>query len=265
LHPGSIPGEASNGGGRRKPTGTAVFVDKLEGAARASVSGSRMESDYSGQRLRMVDGQLRTTDVTSAAVLEAMLSVPREEFLDVSKRPLAYIDEDLIVAPAGRGGVSRYMMEPSPFAKLLQLAEIGPADFVLDVGCCTGYSSAVLSRLASSVVALESDGTLADLASANLVRLGYDNVAVVRGPLDLGYPAEAPYDVIILGGAVQVVPDGLLAQLKEGGRLVAVEGSGNAGRARLYLKSGDTVTARNAFNCAIKPLPGFERARTFEF
>lgn len=224
-----------------------------------------MESDYSGQRLRMVDGQLRTTDVTSPAVLEAMLSVAREEFLDASKRPLAYIDEDLVVLPAGRDSPVRYLMEPSPFAKLIQLAEIDPSDFVLDVGCSTGYSAAVLSRLASSVVALESDGTLADAAAANLTRLGHDNVAVVRGALEQGYAAEAPYDVIFLGGSVQFVPDALLAQLKEGGRLVAVEGSGNAGRARLYLRSGDTVAARNAFNCAIKPLPGFERAPAFEF
>ncbi len=223
-----------------------------------------MESDYSGQRVRMVDGQLRTTDVTSAAVLDAMLTVPREEFVDAPRRPLAYIDEDLIVLPGG-DGPGRYLMEPSPFAKLVQLAEVGPSDFVLDVGCCSGYSSAVLSRLASSVVALESDDALADLAAANLSRLGYDNVAVVRGALEKGYPAEAPYDVIFLGGSVQIVPEALLEQLKDGGRLVAVEGTGNAGRARVYLKSGDTATARNAFNCAIKPLPGFERAATFRF
>lgn len=224
-----------------------------------------MESDYTGQRLRMVDCQLRTTDVTSPSVLEAMLSVPREEFVEPAKRPLAYIDEDLIVLPAGRGGQGRYLMEPSPFAKLLQLAEIAPSDFVLDVGCCTGYSSAVLSKLASSVVALESDQTLADAAAANLSRLGYDNVAVVRGPLQEGYAAEAPYDVIVLGGSVDFVPDALLAQLKDGGRLVAVEGRGNAGRARIYLRTGEAVAARNAFNCAVKPLPGFERTLAFEF
>lgn len=223
-----------------------------------------MESDFSGHRLRMVDGQLRTTDVNSPAVLDAMLSVPREEFVDAPRRSLAYIDEDLIVLPGGEGQ-GRYLMEPSPFAKLVQLAEVGPSDFVLDVGCCSGYSSAVFSRLASSVVALECDDALADLAAANLSRLGYDNVAVVRGALERGYPAEAPYDVIFLGGSVQVVPEALLDQLKDGGRLVAVEGGGNAGRARVYLKSGETVTARNAFNCAIKPLPGFERAVAFEF
>jgi len=223
-----------------------------------------MEVDYAQHRLRMVDGQLRTTDVTDAAILEAMLVVPREEFVDPARRALAYIDEDVPTASAD-GGPQRYLMEPSPFAKLVQLADIGPGDFVLDVGCGTGYSSAVLSRLASSVVALETDADLADRAAATLTRLGFDTVAVVKGRLSEGYAAEAPYDVIFLGGAVEFVPDALLAQLKDGGRLVAVEGTGNSGKARLYVKTDGIITGRSVFNAAIKPLPGFERVRTFQF
>ncbi|MEQ1953613.1 protein-L-isoaspartate O-methyltransferase [Mesorhizobium sp. CN2-181] len=224
-----------------------------------------MEADYAQRRIRMVDGQVRTTDVTSTALLDAMLAVPREAFVGASRRDLAYIDEDIEIAPAQAGGSPRYLMEPSPFAKLVQLAEILPSDFVLDVGCGTGYSAAVLSRLASSVVALESDQALADLASENLAGLGCDNVAVVRGPLPGGYADESPYDVIFVGGAVEVQPDSLLSQLKDGGRLVVVEGSGNAGKARLYSKWNGVVTGRSAFNAAIKPLPGFERAYTFQF
>ncbi|MDQ6437913.1 protein-L-isoaspartate O-methyltransferase [Mesorhizobium sp. LHD-90] len=224
-----------------------------------------MEADYAQRRIRMVDGQVRTTDVTSAALLDAMLAVPREAFVAAGRRDLAYIDEDVEIAPAAGGNPPRYLMEPSPFAKLAQLAEIAPADFVLDVGCGTGYSSAVLSRLASSVVALESDGILADIAAGNLAALGCDNVAVVKGPLQEGYAAEAPYDVIFLGGSVETLPDALVAQLKEGGRLVAVEGGGNAGKAKLYSKWNGVVTGRSAFNAAIKPLPGFERAYTFQF
>jgi protein-L-isoaspartate(D-aspartate) O-methyltransferase len=223
-----------------------------------------MEVDYAQHRLRMVDGQLRTTDVTDAAILEAMLVVPREEFVDPARRALAYIDEDVPTASAD-GAPRRYLMEPSPFAKLVQLADIGPGDFVLDVGCGTGYSSAVLSRLASSVVALETDPDLADRAAATLTRLGFDTVAVVKGPLAQGYAAEGPYDVIVLGGAVEFVPDALLAQLKDGGRLVAVEGTGNSGKARLYVKADGIITGRSVFNAAIKPLPGFERVRTFQF
>lgn len=224
-----------------------------------------MNADFSERRVKMVDGQVRTTDVTDAAILSAMLSVPREAFVDNGQRELAYIDEDLRYGVTADADQPRYLMEPSPFAKLAQLAEIKSSDFVLDVGCGTGYSSAVLSRLASSVIALESDATLAARATETLSSLGYDNVVVVSGALPAGYPSQAPYDVIFVGGSVEQVPEALLAQLKEGGRLVAVEGRGNAGVAAVYLKNAATVTARKAFNAAVKPLPGFNRTREFEF
>ena len=224
-----------------------------------------MNADFSERRVKMVDGQVRTTDVTDAAILSAMLSVPREAFVDNGQRELAYIDEDLRYAATADAEQPRYLMEPSPFAKLAQLAEIRSSDFVLDVGCGAGYSSAVLSRLASSVIALESDATLAARATDTLSSLGYDNVVVVSGTLSAGYSSQAPYDVIFIGGSVEQIPEVLLAQLKEGGRLVAVEGRGNAGVAVVYLKNSGTVTARKAFNAAVKPLPGFNRTREFEF
>ena len=223
-----------------------------------------MDIDFSALRVKMVDGQVRTTDVTDQRLLGAMLTVPREEFVEPAQRDLAYIDEDLRYLTAG-GESPRYLMEPSPFAKLVQLAEIGAGDFVLDVGCGTGYSAAIFSNLASSVVALESDPVLAEKATAKLAALGCDNVAVVQGALESGYAKQAPYDVIFLEGSVDEVPAALLAQLKEGGRLVAVEGRGNAGVARLFVKSGETVTSRRSFNAAIKPLPGFERTAQFQF
>lgn len=211
----------------------------------------------------MVDGQVRTTDVTSAPLIEAMLTVPREAFVSAGQRDIAYIDEDIRIG--GANGAGRYLMEPSPFAKLLQLAEIDASDSALDIGCGTGYASAVLSRLAKSVVALESDPALAESASSTLSTLGYDNVAVVQGPMAQGYAAKAPYNVIFVGGSVEEVPAALLDQLAEGGRLVAVEGQGNSGVARLFFRAGGVVTGRRAFNAAIKPLPGFERSHAFEF
>jgi len=216
-------------------------------------------TDFSVLRTKMVDGQIRTTDVTDSAILEAMLTVPREAFVPPARQPLAYIDEDIEVAPG------RYLMEPSPFAKIVQLAEVGSGDVVLDVGCATGYSAAILSRLASSVVALECDPALAASAGETLSRLGHDNVAVVEGPLEQGYPSEAPYDVIFVGGAVDEVPDALLSQLKDGGRLVAVVGRGNAGVARVFTRSGEVISSRRGFNAAVQPLPGFLRAPAFQF
>ncbi|AMX93251.1 MULTISPECIES: protein-L-isoaspartate O-methyltransferase [Mesorhizobium] len=222
-----------------------------------------MSADFSELRVKMVDGQVRTTDVTSAPLLDAMLVVPREMFVGAAQRDLAYIDEDIRIA-AGADG-SRYLMEASPLAKLIQLAEINPTDSVLDVGCGTGYASAILSRLAGSVVALENDSALAETARSTLSSLGCGNVTVVQGALPQGHAAKAPYDVIFIGGSVAEVPAPLLDQLAEGGRLVAVEGQGNSGVARLFFKAGGVVTGRRAFNAAIKPLPGFERIRAFEF
>ncbi|HWK66615.1 MAG TPA: protein-L-isoaspartate O-methyltransferase [Rhizobiaceae bacterium] len=224
-----------------------------------------MNADFSQHRAKMVDGQLRTTDVTNQPLLAAMGSVPREAFVEARRQQLAYIDEDIEIAPAGAAGGARYLMEPSPFAKLVQLADVRQGDVVLDVGCGTGYSSAVLSLIAGSVIALESDSELAERAGSLLGSLGYDNVAVVQGALREGYPDEAPYDVIVIEGSVGEIPEALFAQLKEGGRLVAVEGVGNAGVAKLYVKDGDVVTGRRAFNAAVKPLPGFEKAPAFEF
>ena len=156
--------------------------------------------DFEAARVKMVDNQIRTTDVTSHEILRAFLQVPREEFLPASRRPLAYLDDDI---PLGDG---RFVMEPSPLAKLLQLAGVGKDDVVLDVGCNTGYSSAILSHLAGSVVALEEDPALAAAATDNLARLDYVTCAVVENPLVEGCRAEAPYDVIIFQGAVETLP-----------------------------------------------------------
>lgn len=223
-----------------------------------------MNIDFAGQRVKMVDGQVRTTNVTDLRIISAMLEVPREEFVPERLRPLAYIDEDIPLNSAP-GDERRYLMEPSPFAKLVQLAEIRAGDVVLDVGCGTGYSAAVLSKLCGQVIALESDSALAAQAASAFERLAYDNVALVEGSLTEGYASEAPYDVILIQGSVGKVPQSLFDQLKDGGRLVAVEGQGNAGMARLYTKSGGVVSGRNAFNAAIKSLRGFEAVCDFLF
>lgn len=221
--------------------------------------------DFTAARMKMVDNQIRTTDVTSHSVLNAFLTVPREAFLPASKRALAYIDEDMQVAPASANGPARYIMEPSPLAKLLQLAAITKDDVVLEIGCGAGYAAALLSQISGSVVAVESDEALASQASATLSELGYDNVAVVTGPLEQGYADEAPYDVIFINGAVEHVPEELLSQLREGGRLVAVVGYGNAARAEVFLRARGTTSRSSFFNASVKPLPGFAKGREFVF
>ncbi len=224
-----------------------------------------MGIDFELARSRMVDNQIRTTDVTSHAVLEAFFAVAREDFVPPKYRSLAYIDDDIPVTSEDDAAKERFLMEPSPLAKLLQLADVRKDDVVLEIGCGTGYVSALLSLLASSVVALECDQKLADEAAERLSRLGYDNVAVVTGALVDGYQPEAPYDVIFLGGAVEELPKPLFDQLRDGGRLVVVEGHGNASRANLYVRDGGHTAARHGFNTSVKPLPGFEKSPVFEF
>ncbi|MBZ7921425.1 protein-L-isoaspartate O-methyltransferase [Ensifer adhaerens] len=220
--------------------------------------------NFEAARTKMVDNQIRTTDVTSHSILSAFLTVPREEFVPAKMKELAYIDTD-IALDGTNGGAPRFLMEPSPLAKLLQLAEIAKSDVVLEIGCGTGYASAILSLVAGSVVALESDEGLAATATETLARLGYDNIAVVTGELEKGYAAEAPYDVIFVHGAVEVLPAGLFQQLRDGGRLVVVEGFGNASRAKLYVHEHGKTSERADFNTAVKPLPGFRRAQEFVF
>ncbi len=210
----------------------------------------------------MVDSQVRPNDVTDYNVLEAFLSVPREAFVSAAQKPLAYIDEDLAVSS---DGTKRYLMEAMSMSKLLQIALIDKTSIVLDVGCATGYSTAIISLLCDSVVAVESDEGLADMASQTLTELGYDNTVVVNGALELGYAKEGPYDVIFVGGAIQQLPDDLGKQLKDGGRLVVVEGTGNAGVAKLYRRDGENLGGSVAFNCAVMPLPGFEKVAEFVF
>lgn len=220
--------------------------------------------DYSLLRSRMVDNQLRTFDVTDLRVQRAFATVPRERFVPPASRPIAYSDTEIPLdeAAAGQG---RGMMRPAPLARMIQTLEIGPEDVALVVGAGMGYSTAIMARLANSVIALESDEALADRATAELEELGIDNVAVVAGPLSEGYPSDAPYDAILVDGAIETGLEPLTEQLKDGGRLAVVEGLGLAGKARLYVRSGDVVSGWPQFNAAAPLLPGFEKPEEFVF
>lgn len=221
--------------------------------------------DFEAARVKMVENQIRTTDVTSHSVLNAFFAVPRENFVPEKSKLLAYIDCDIEIAPAAAGKPARFLMEASPLAKLLQLGVITKDDKVLDVGCGTGYVSAVLSLIADKVVALESDEDLAAQAKTNLAALGYDNVTVVTGDLEKGNAGNAAFDVIFIDGSVEQVPQGLLDQLGEDGRLIAVLGFGHAARATVFMRERGAFSENVFFNASIKPLPGFAKAKEFVF
>jgi protein-L-isoaspartate(D-aspartate) O-methyltransferase len=229
--------------------------------------------DFRAARRAMVDGQIRTNGVTNLDLIGAMLDVPREAFVPERQAALAYLDRDLPL-PSG-SGAPRYLIKPEVTAKLIQAADVMPQDRVLVVGTATGYSAAIVSRLAAAVVALEEDTGLAGMAQANLRHLGVANVTVVTGSLSAGWPAAAPYDVILVEGGVETVPEALFDELSMGGRLITVlyEGSGDAagpidgkvGKATLYRDVRDEVGGRALFDASAPLLPGFAKARAFVF
>ncbi|MEL7273886.1 MAG: protein-L-isoaspartate O-methyltransferase [Pseudomonadota bacterium] len=216
--------------------------------------------DFEQARVNMVESQIRVNDVTDHDIIRAFATVPRERFVPAQQRALTYMDENIAISTEGR-----FLMEARSLSKLIQLAEVEQDHIVLDIGCGTGYSTAILASLSTSVVALESDEELAGQAADTLMELGVDNAVVVQGALEKGHAKEGPYDIIFIGGAVEEMSAALGDQLKDGGRLVVVEGTGNAGRARLYTKRGETFAGRDAFNSAVKPLPGFEKKPEFVF
>jgi protein-L-isoaspartate(D-aspartate) O-methyltransferase len=221
-------------------------------------------TDSTLQRLNMVESQVRPSDVTDRRIIKAMLEVPREKFVPASLASMAYMDEPLPVRTAnGAGG--RTLLAPRTFAKLVQLAEVGPDATVLDVGCATGYSTAVLARLAKRVIAVECDPDLVERARRLLEEAGAGNAVVVHGLLAAGAPAEGPYDVILLNGAAETVAPALLEQLGDGGRLVAIVAEGPLCRAQIWRRTGKTFDPRPAFEAGAPVLPGFERPAGFVF
>jgi protein-L-isoaspartate(D-aspartate) O-methyltransferase len=215
--------------------------------------------DRAAARRMMVDGQVRTADVTDLGLIAAMLGVPRELFVPTSKSELAYLDRDLPVAEG------RVLLKPMVLAKLIQAAAVQGSDHVLDVGCATGYSSAVLARLAGAVIALEQDPVLAGQAAKAFAALGTANVTVRIGPLAAGWAASAPYDVILLNGATEVVPEALGRQLGPDGRLLCIQGRGPAGKAMIYRRSEEGLSGRPLFDANAPVLPGFAASPAFVF
>ena len=216
-------------------------------------------TDFATARRHMVDGQVRTADVTDLRILSAMLETPRERFVPPALAGLAYLDLDL---PIGDDG-SRRLLKPMVLAKLIHAADLPQGGCVLDVGCATGYGAAVLARVAGQVIALEQDADLARAARSELA--GQPNATVVSGSLTAGWPQSSPYDAIVLEGATEVPPETFLSQIREGGRLVCVLGSGPGSKAMLYCRSGDELGGRPIFDATAAVLPGFAKTPVFAF
>jgi protein-L-isoaspartate(D-aspartate) O-methyltransferase len=207
----------------------------------------------------MVDTQVRPAEVTRFPIIEAMLNVPRELFVPPSRQEAAYLGENVVIAPG------RVLLEPRTFGKLLEGLDIQPGERVLDLATGLGYGAAVLERLGALVTALEDDPQRAADAAAILAAQGSASARVQHGPLTEGAPAQAPFDVILVEGAVEVIPDAILAQLAEDGRIGVVFSEGELGIARIGRKEGGQVHWRYAFNAGAPVLPGFERAAAFVF
>ena len=211
------------------------------------------------QRRNMIEAQVRANDVTEPRIQAAMGAVPRERFVPPAKRALAYADVPVEVAPG------RYLLDPRTLAKLLELADLRPSDRVLDVGCATGYSTAVLAHLVREVFGLEQDGDLARQASEALAALRFKSAEVTPGALSEGNATRAPFDAIVVNGAIPEPPETLLNQLADGGRLVAVVANGTAGKAQLFLRERGRIGCRAGFDANVPALVGFAKSVGFVF
>jgi len=214
-------------------------------------------TDYASRRTMMVDTQVRPSDVTKFPIIDAMLAVPREAFVPDAKREAAYVGENLDI------GDGRVMLEPRTLAKMIDALDIQPAHVVLDIGCGLGYSTAVLARMCDFVVAVEDDEARAQEAQTTLSEQGVDNAAVMAGVLAEGAAKSGPYDIVILQGAAEQVPEALLDQLREGGRIATVFSEGTLGVVRIGHKIDGSLNWRFSFNASAPVLAGFENQTTF--
>jgi protein-L-isoaspartate(D-aspartate) O-methyltransferase len=240
----------------------ALFKLRPSGIARTLFQGPPMSS-FATARQKMVDGQVRPSDVTDIRILDAMLAVPREAYVPVNQRALAYLDRDLELREGG--AAVRFLIKPAVIARMLQAAEIQDTDKVLVAGTAPGYTAAVVARLAGQVIATESDPTQSAKAKEVLAQLGLGNVTFKAVAPAGGDPENAPYDVIVLDGATEIRPDKLYSQLKEGGRLVGVFATNNPARAMIVTRSHGDFGHRVLFDASAPVLSGLERLPAFVF
>lgn len=214
-------------------------------------------TDFTVQRENLVEGQIRPHGVTNPAIADAVRAIPRENFVPKALRAVAYMEDPVEIAPG------RALMPAMTFARMVQVAELEGTETALDIGCGLGYSAAVLSHLVDTVIALEDTEEMVAAAEEKLADLEIGNVAVVCGPLNEGVPSQGPYDVIFIEGAVEEVPQTVLDQLADGGRLVTVVMKNGRGDIRTFVKEGDVTSDRSNYDAIVPALPGFEKPQAF--
>ena len=219
--------------------------------------------DFAALRRRLVDNQIRPSEVADRQLIEAFLTVPREIFVAPGERPFAYSDREL---PYSGMAPSRRMIDPVQLARLIEMLPAGaPEAKAMAVGCGTGYSAALLARLFGSVVAVEENERLAAAMTETLAAIGAGNVTVVSAKLTGGFPPGSPYDAILVEGAVETMPAALIAQLKQTCALSVILRDERISRAMLYERVGDEAAKWPQFEAWATLLPGFEREREFVF
>lgn len=222
-------------------------------------------SDYALQRLNMVESQVRPSDVVDRRVIRAMLALPREEFVPPSVRSVCYTDRDLPLNPDAPIAEQRFVLQPRVQAKLMQALELPDEGICLDVGAGMGYSAAILSRICQTVIGIEPDEAMLEIGRAGFAANEIENVVLFASELAEGRVDEGPFDGILLNGAVDFVPESLLDQLKDGGKLSAVLNEGGVGQATEWTRTGGNFAKRALFEATVAPLPGFQQAATFTF
>ncbi len=216
-------------------------------------------ADFALRRRTMVDTQIRPSDVTKFPIIQAMLEVPREAFVPGEVREAAYMGEHL---PLDEG---RVILDPRVLSKMLDALEIEPEDVALDLGCGLGYSTALLAYMCEAVVAVEEDAARVAEAQTTLSERGFDNAAVLEGALADGAAKHGPYDIILVQGGVETVPQAITDQLKDGGRIAAIFMDGALGTVQVGLRRGDRLSWREAFNAGAPLLDGFRKEPVFQF
>lgn len=219
------------------------------------------ERSFYQARKVMLESQIRPNKVIDELVLSAFLEIPRELFVQKSMRDIAYIDEDL---PLSNG---RYLIEPMVLARMVQSLELKVSDNVMIIGVGTGYSTAIISKIVTSVIGVESRSPLIQKAENNLAQLEITNTVLFKERLQEGYSKEAPYNAILIDGGVSDVPSSILNQLADDGKLVSIYRSENTavGEASIWMRSGKKFSRKCLFNAQVPTLDEFKEKQEFLF